>query len=130
MGTAHATNGQGIADVESIETKLREEAARLLAEGKADVVVGYAAGTLPLATAPAQAVLGEHLVQVGLAHRAREVGVGAARPAVLPAHPHLAQTLCRAAIGQAFIDEGIFVPEGASARIAITPDAVDAWFYF
>jgi hypothetical protein len=54
----------------------------------------------------------------------------AARPAVLPAHPHLAQTLCRAAIGQAFIDEGIFVPEGASARIAITPDAVDAWFYF
>jgi formate dehydrogenase (coenzyme F420) beta subunit len=38
--------------VETIEQKLREEAARLLAEGKVDVVVGYGAGTLPVTAAP------------------------------------------------------------------------------
>ncbi|NTU59646.1 MAG: 4Fe-4S ferredoxin [Deltaproteobacteria bacterium] len=38
--------------MESIEKRLREEAGRLLAEGKADVVVGYEAGTLPLTAAP------------------------------------------------------------------------------
>jgi ferredoxin len=38
--------------VESIEKRLREEASRLLAEGKVDVVVGYETGTLPLSTAP------------------------------------------------------------------------------
>ena len=35
-----------------IEKKIREEAARLLREGKADVVVGYEEGTLPLTVAP------------------------------------------------------------------------------
>ncbi len=38
--------------VESIEKRLREEAKRLLAEKKVDIVVGYEKGTLPLLTAP------------------------------------------------------------------------------
>ncbi len=38
----------GSATVEKVEKKLREEAKRLLAEKKVDVVVGYEAGTLPL----------------------------------------------------------------------------------
>lgn len=38
--------------METIEKRLREEAGKLLAEGKAHVVVGYEAGTLPLTTAP------------------------------------------------------------------------------
>ena len=50
MGGAHATRGR---TVEKIERQLREEAARLLAEGKADVVIGFEAGTLPLTAAPA-----------------------------------------------------------------------------
>jgi hypothetical protein len=37
--------------------------------------------------------------------------------------------LCRAAIGQAFIDDGIARPEGARAGAAITPEGVEAWFY-
>ncbi|MBI5015593.1 MAG: 4Fe-4S dicluster domain-containing protein [Deltaproteobacteria bacterium] len=45
--------------MDSIETKLREEAARLLTEGKADVVVGYEAGTLPLTVAPSFATTPE-----------------------------------------------------------------------
>lgn len=45
--------------MESIETKLRQEAARLLSEGKAHVVVGYEAGTLPLAVAPSFAATPE-----------------------------------------------------------------------
>jgi ferredoxin len=38
--------------VENVEKKLREEAKRLLAEKKVDVVVGYEAGTLPLTATP------------------------------------------------------------------------------
>jgi len=38
--------------VESVEKKLREEAKRLLAEKRVDAIVGYEAGTLPLAAAP------------------------------------------------------------------------------
>jgi ferredoxin len=38
--------------VENIETKLREEAQRLLLEKKADVIVGYEQGTLPLTATP------------------------------------------------------------------------------
>lgn len=38
--------------MENIEKKLREEAARLLGEGKVDVVIGYEDGTLPLTAAP------------------------------------------------------------------------------
>jgi len=38
--------------VENIETKLREEAQRLLLEKKADVIVGYEKGTLPLTATP------------------------------------------------------------------------------
>jgi len=38
--------------VENVEKKLREEAKRLLTEKKADVVVGYEAGTLPLTATP------------------------------------------------------------------------------
>jgi ferredoxin len=38
--------------VENIESKIREEAARVLAEGKAEVVVGFEAGTLPLTATP------------------------------------------------------------------------------
>jgi len=38
--------------VENIETKLREEAKRLLLEKKADVIVGYEKGTLPLTATP------------------------------------------------------------------------------
>ena len=42
----------GSATVEKVEKKLREEAKRLLAEKKVDVVVGYEAGTLPLTATP------------------------------------------------------------------------------
>ena len=42
----------GSATVESGEKKLREEAKRLLAEKKVDVIVGYEAGTLPLTATP------------------------------------------------------------------------------
>lgn len=38
--------------MENIETKLREEAQRLLLEKKADVIVGYEKGTLPLTATP------------------------------------------------------------------------------
>jgi len=38
--------------VENIETKLREEAQRLLLEKKADVIIGYEKGTLPLTATP------------------------------------------------------------------------------
>ena len=38
--------------MENIETRLREEAARLLAEKKVDVVIGYEPGTLPLVATP------------------------------------------------------------------------------
>ncbi len=38
--------------MELIEKKLREEAKRLLAEKKVDVIVGYEAGTLPLTATP------------------------------------------------------------------------------
>jgi len=38
--------------VENIETKLREETQRLLLEKKADVIVGYEKGTLPLTATP------------------------------------------------------------------------------
>jgi formate dehydrogenase (coenzyme F420) beta subunit len=38
--------------VENIETKLREEAKRLLLEKKVDVIVGYEKGTLPLTATP------------------------------------------------------------------------------
>lgn len=38
--------------MENIETKLREEAKRLLLEKKADVIVGYEKGTLPLTATP------------------------------------------------------------------------------
>ncbi len=38
--------------MENIETKLREEAQRLLLEKKADVIVGYEQGTLPLTATP------------------------------------------------------------------------------
>jgi formate dehydrogenase subunit beta len=38
--------------VENVEKKLREEAKRLLAEKKVDVVVGYEGGTLPLTATP------------------------------------------------------------------------------
>ena len=38
--------------MEKVEKKLREEAKRLLAEKKVDVVVGYEAGTLPLTATP------------------------------------------------------------------------------
>ena len=38
--------------MENIETKLREEARRLLLEKKADVVIGYEKGTLPLTATP------------------------------------------------------------------------------
>ena len=38
--------------MENIETKLREEAARLLREKKVDVIIGYEPGTLPLVATP------------------------------------------------------------------------------
>lgn len=38
--------------MDNIETKMREEAARVLAEGRAQVVVGFEAGTLPLTATP------------------------------------------------------------------------------
>ncbi|MBP6915451.1 MAG: hypothetical protein KBB93_05040, partial [Syntrophaceae bacterium] len=38
--------------MENIETKLREETQRLLLEKKADVIVGYEKGTLPLTATP------------------------------------------------------------------------------
>ncbi|HPD57201.1 MAG TPA: 4Fe-4S dicluster domain-containing protein [Smithellaceae bacterium] len=38
--------------MENIETKLREEAQRLLLEKKADVIIGYEKGTLPLTATP------------------------------------------------------------------------------
>lgn len=38
--------------MENIETKLREEAKRLLLEKKADVIIGYEMGTLPLTATP------------------------------------------------------------------------------
>lgn len=38
--------------MENIETKLREEAKRLLLEKKADVIIGYEKGTLPLTATP------------------------------------------------------------------------------
>jgi ferredoxin len=38
--------------VENIEQKLREEAKKLLADKKVDVIVGYEQGTLPLSTTP------------------------------------------------------------------------------
>jgi ferredoxin len=38
--------------VENIETKLREEVKRLLLEKKADVIIGYEKGTLPLTATP------------------------------------------------------------------------------
>jgi formate dehydrogenase (coenzyme F420) beta subunit len=38
--------------VEKVEKKLREEAKKLLAEKKVDVIVGYEAGTLPLTATP------------------------------------------------------------------------------
>jgi len=38
--------------VENIETKLREEAKRLLLEKKAEVIIGYEKGTLPLTATP------------------------------------------------------------------------------
>jgi formate dehydrogenase subunit beta len=38
--------------VENIETRLREEAARLLSEKKVDVIIGYEPGTLPLVATP------------------------------------------------------------------------------
>ena len=38
--------------MENIETKLREEAKMLLLEKKADVIVGYEKGTLPLTATP------------------------------------------------------------------------------
>lgn len=38
--------------MENIETKLREEAARLLREKKVDVIIGYEQGTLPLVATP------------------------------------------------------------------------------
>lgn len=38
--------------MDKIEAKLREEAARVLAEGRAQVVVGFEAGTLPLTATP------------------------------------------------------------------------------
>ena len=44
-------NGES-ATVENVEKKLREEAKKLLAEKKVDVVVGYEAGTLPLTATP------------------------------------------------------------------------------
>ena len=44
-------NGETIT-VENIETKLREEAKRLLLEKKADVIIGYEKGTLPLTATP------------------------------------------------------------------------------
>jgi formate dehydrogenase subunit beta len=39
--------------LEGLEKELREQAARLLAEGRAEVIVGFEAGTLPLTVAPA-----------------------------------------------------------------------------
>ena len=38
--------------MENIETKLREEAKRLLLEKKVDVIIGYEKGTLPLTATP------------------------------------------------------------------------------
>ena len=38
--------------MEKVEKKLREEAKKLLAEKKVDVIVGYEAGTLPLTATP------------------------------------------------------------------------------
>ena len=38
--------------MENVEKKLREEAKKLLAEKKVDVVVGYEPGTLPLTATP------------------------------------------------------------------------------
>ncbi len=38
--------------MENLESKLREEAARLLAEKKVDVLIGYEKGTLPLVSTP------------------------------------------------------------------------------
>lgn len=50
-------------------------------------------------------------------------------PAALPPLMTLAHALCKAAIGQAFIDARIAMPEGAQAGVVITPETLDAWFY-
>lgn len=50
--------------------------------------------------------------------------------AILPTMPALSQPLCKAAMGRAFMDAGLIESDVDGPLLSITPEAVDAWFYF
>lgn len=77
-----------------------------------------------------QGFIGDAVVQTFCdAEPAYSDGWNSEWPAALP-QELMQRNLCRAAIGQAFINQGLATAEEASADAAITPDGVEAHFYY